>query len=76
MSIEKIDIVNAICLAHRIVLYEKPPPKKYIVMKFKNKTLKIAAHLLLEVSHEVIHCVNTQQRTATEASQRIAPMGG
>ena len=76
MSIEKNDIVNAICLAHRIVQYEKRPPKKYIVMKFKNKTLKIAAHLLLEVSHEVIHCVNTHQRTPTEASHRIAPIDG
>ena len=76
MSIEKIDIVNAICLAHRIVQYEKPPPKKYILMKFKNKTLKIAAHLLLQLSHETINYVNTQQRTATEASQRIALMGG
>ena len=76
MSIEKIDIVNALCLAHRIVQYEKSPPKKYILMKFKNKTLEIAAHLLLQVSHELIDCVDTQQQTATEASQSIAPMSG
>lgn len=76
MSFQKVDTVNALCLAHRIIQYEKPLPKKYILMKFKNKTLKIAAHLLLQVSHEVINCINTNQRTTTEASQGIAPMGG
>ena len=76
MSIEKIDVVNAICLVHRIVQYEKPPPEKYILMKFNNKTLKIAARLLLQVSHEGINCINIHQRTTTEAFQGIAPMGG
>ena len=76
MSIENVDVVNAICLAHRIVQYEKRPPKKYILVKFKSKTLKIAAYLLLQVSHEVINCINTNQRTTTEASQGITPTGG
>ena len=72
----KTDTVNALCLAHRIVQYEVPPPKKYIRIIYKNKTLKIAAHLLLHVSHEVINCVNMRQRTVAEADQKIAPMGG
>ena len=76
MSFQKVDTVNALCLAHRIIQYEKPLPKKYILMKFKNKTLKIVAHLLLQVSYEVINCVNTHQQTTTEASQGIALMGG
>ena len=76
MSMNKTDTINALCLAHRIVQYEVPPPEKYIRIIYKNKTLKIAAHLLLHVSHEVINCVNMRQRTVAEADQQIAPMGG
>ena len=76
MSINKTDTINALCVAHQITQYEVPPPEKYIRITYKNKTLKIAAHILIQASYEVINLADRYQRTPAEVDQRIALMGG
>ena len=76
MSTNKTDTINALCLAHRIAQYEAPPPEQYIRIIYKNKTLKIAAHLLPQVSREVINRVDPKQRTEAEIISDVPPDGG
>jgi hypothetical protein len=71
MSTNKADTIHALCLAHRIAQYEAPPPDKYIQIKYTNRTLQLSAHIILQVSHEVINCVSNQ-----DLVQSNAPAGG
>ena len=76
MSMNKTDMVNALCLAHRIVQYEMPPPEKFIRLIYKSKKWKIASRLLLKVSTKKIKRVKPLQQTSVERRDKVPPAGG
>ena len=74
MSLNKTDIVNTLCIAHQITKYEPPPKDRFIVLTYKN--FSFLASVVIQLSHEVINCVNSQQRTVAEISNSQPPVGG
>ena len=49
MSLNKIDIVNTLCIAHQITKYEPPPKDRFIILKYTHKELKIMASVVIKV---------------------------